>query len=85
MTMWLSGKIISPGFIKINHIQRGFPIKEVYGSRKKQVDILRKDLRKTTISPNVKNIFSEKYLWFKQSCFNGEYRKTSFGSFRRGL
>ena len=59
MTMWLSGKIISPGFIKINHIQRGFPIKEVYGSRKKQVDILRKDLRKTTISPNVKNIFSE--------------------------
>ncbi len=62
MTMWLSGNIEKPGFVKISHIQRGFPIKEVFFERKKQVDILRKDLRKTTKSPLVKNIFSEIFI-----------------------
>ena len=46
MTMWLSGNIERPGHVKISHIQRGFPIKEVFADRKEQVDILRKDLRK---------------------------------------
>ena len=27
MTMWLSGKKISPGKFKISHVQRGYPIK----------------------------------------------------------
>ena len=62
MTMWLSGKIVSPGNVKINHIQRGFPIKEVFKNKKKQVDLLRKDILKTVSSPIVKNIFSEMFI-----------------------
>lgn len=62
MTMWLSGKIESPGNVKISHIQRGFPIKEVFKNRKKQVDQLRKDILKTAPSPIVKNIFSEIFI-----------------------
>ena len=37
-------------------------IKEVFADRKEQVDLLRKDLRKTTKSPLVKNIFSEIFI-----------------------
>lgn len=62
MTMWLSGKIIKPGEVIISHIQRGFPIKEVFKEKKIYVDRLRQDLRKTTISPKIKNIFSEIFL-----------------------
>ena len=35
MTMWLSGIIEKPGTVKINHIQRGFPVKEVFNKFKK--------------------------------------------------
>ncbi len=38
MTMWLSGKIVRPGSIKISHIQRGFPIKEVFYNKKRYVE-----------------------------------------------
>lgn len=62
MTMWLSGNIEKPGFVKISHIQRGFPIKEAFSERKKQVNQLRKDLKKNTKSPSVKNIFSEIFI-----------------------
>ncbi len=62
MTMWLSGNIERPGHIKISHIQRGFPIKEVFKDKKKLVDILRDDLKKTTKSPLIKNIFSEIFI-----------------------
>ncbi len=62
MTMWLSGKIESLGNVRINHIQRGFPIKEVFKEKSNLVDALRKDLKKTTLSPNVKNIFSEIFI-----------------------
>jgi 2-dehydropantoate 2-reductase len=62
MTMWLSGKIEKPGKIRISHIQRGFPIKEVFNEKKQQVNQLRKDLKKTTRSPLVKNIFSEIFI-----------------------
>ena len=62
MTMWLSGKIKAPGNVIISHIQRGFPIKEVFKKRKKDVDRLRRDLKKTTLSPKVKNIFSEIFI-----------------------
>ncbi len=62
MTMWLSGKIVKPGFVKISHIQRGFPIKEVYSAKKKQVDKLRKDIRNNCRSPFVRNIFSEIFM-----------------------
>ena len=62
MTMWLSGKIAKPGNVIISHIQRGFPIKEVFQSKKKLVDQLRKDIKKTTLSPKVENIFSEIFI-----------------------
>ena len=62
MTMWLSGRIDSPGNVTISHVQRGFPIKEVFFEKKKQVDSLRDDLKKTTLSPKVKNIFSEIFI-----------------------
>ena len=60
--MWLSGKIEKPGYVKINHIQRGFPIKEVFIEKKHQVNQLRNDLKKVTKSPRVKNIFSEIFI-----------------------
>jgi ketopantoate reductase len=59
MTMWLSGQMLKPGIIKISHIQRGFPIKEVFYSKKDQVKNLREDISKATLSPKVKDIFSE--------------------------
>ena len=62
MTMWLSGKIEEPGVVKINHIQRGFPIKEVFSNKKNEVDELRKDILKSCISPKVKNIYSEIFI-----------------------
>lgn len=62
MTMWLSGKIVRPGSIKISHIQRGFPIKEVFYNKKRYVDVLRKDIQKVCRSPSVKDIFSEIFI-----------------------
>ncbi len=62
MTMWLSGKLKSPGNIIINHIQRGFPIKEVFYEKKNMVNRLRNDISKTCISPITKNIFSEIFI-----------------------
>ena len=35
MTMWLSGRIIKPGYAEIKHVQRGYPIKEIHLVRKK--------------------------------------------------
>lgn len=61
MTMWLSGKKISPGRFKISHIQRGYPIKEVFEKNKKKVDILRNDLRQKTMSPIIKDIYFESF------------------------
>ncbi len=62
MTMWLSGKLKKPGNTDIKHIQRGFPIKEVFHEKKKMVNELRKDISKTCVSPIPKNIFSEIFV-----------------------
>ena len=62
MTMWLSGIIEKPGTVKINHIQRGFPVKEVFNKFKKKTNILRNDIKKECKSPNVKNVFSEIFI-----------------------
>jgi len=62
MTMWLSGKIFAPGQVNISHIQRGFPIKEVFSINKVKVSLLRKDISKTCFTPKVKNIFSEIFI-----------------------
>jgi ketopantoate reductase len=62
MTMWLSGKVVKPGFVEIRHIQRGYPIKEFNIGQSKNVTYLRKVIKKKCISPRVKNIFSELYI-----------------------
>lgn len=59
MTMWLSGKIEKPGIVQINHIQRGFPLKEIFPEFRNKADLLRRAIKKKCISPNVKNIYSE--------------------------
>ncbi len=62
MTMWLSGKMIKPGYTEIKHVQRGYPIKEVHQSKKKMTNKLRTIIKKRCASPNVKNIYSEIYI-----------------------
>ena len=62
MTMWLSGHIVKPGFVKISHIQRGFPLKEIFHENKKNADTLRSLIISECPSPNVKNIFSEIFI-----------------------
>lgn len=62
MTMWLSGKILAPGYAEIKHVQRGYPIKEVHHSKKKKTTELRNIIKKRCLSPLVKNIYSETYI-----------------------
>jgi ketopantoate reductase len=61
MTMWLSGKKIKPGEFEISHIQRGYPIKEVFKKNKSIVNMLRLDLKKNTKSPLIKDIYFESF------------------------
>ena len=49
-------------FVKISHIQRGFPIKEVYSIKNTNVNNLRNDIQKVCRSPKVQNIFSEIFI-----------------------
>lgn len=62
MTMWLSAKIVKPGFVEVKHIQRGYPIKEFYKKQSKNTDFLRKIIKKKCKSPKVLNVFSELYI-----------------------
>ena len=62
MTMWLSAKVVKPGFVEVRHVQRGYPILEFNKNQKKSVIEIRKLLRTKCISPKVKNIFSELYI-----------------------
>jgi len=62
MTMWLSGTKKEPGYFVIKHVQRGFPIKEVFCDKKNQITCIRDDIKKNTKSPYVKNIFSEIFI-----------------------
>ena len=57
--MWLSAKRVRKGTFRLNHAQRGFPIKEVYKINKSRKDFLRNLIKKTIISPKVKNIYYE--------------------------
>jgi len=57
--MWLSGKIERPSLVKINHIQRGYPLKEVFKEFRDRANTLRRDISKHCKSPSVKNIYSE--------------------------
>lgn len=61
MTMWISG-IMKNNYVTIKHTQRGYPLKEIYKSNKKNADKLRQMIRKKSKSPSIKNIYSEVYL-----------------------
>ena len=62
MTMWLSSVIESPGNILIRHVQRGYPLKEVFSDMKYKADELRKSIQPHCLSPKVDNINSELYI-----------------------
>ena len=62
MTTWLSGLIEKPGVIKIKHVQRGYPMKEVHKKGFQSCNYLRKSIRKHCLSPNIKNLKSEMFI-----------------------
>ena len=62
MTMWISATIIKPGFVKINHTQRGYPLKEINKKMKYKADKLREMLNIKSFSPKVRNIKSEMFI-----------------------
>ena len=62
MTMWLSSVIESPGNVCVKHIQRGYPLKEVYPKMKESADKLRDIFKLTCKSPEVNDIRSEIYI-----------------------
>ena len=62
MTMWLSSVIESPGNIIVKHIQRGYPLKEVFPRMKDKADKLRASIQSSCLSPEVDNIKSELFI-----------------------
>jgi 2-dehydropantoate 2-reductase len=62
MTMWLSSVIESPGNVCVKHIQRGYPLKEVYPKMNGSADKLRDIFKSTCKSPEVEDIRSEIYI-----------------------
>ena len=62
MTMWLSSVIESPGKVIVKHVQRGYPLKEVFPSMREKANKLRESFRPHCLSPKVDNIKSELYI-----------------------
>ena len=62
MTLWLSAKITKPGYVRINHTQRGYPLKELNTKMKNHADLLRKMFKSKSKSPIVKNIRGEIFI-----------------------
>jgi len=62
MSAWVSAIIEKPGVVKVKHIQRGYPMKEISECGKNSCDFLRNKLRQFCISPIVKNIGAELYI-----------------------
>lgn len=62
MTMWLSSVIESPGHVCVEHIQRGYPLKELYPKMKDRAEELRSIFQITCMSPVVDNIRSEIFI-----------------------
>ena len=62
MTMWLSSVLQNPGEIVVRHVQRGYPLKEIFPEMKNRADRLRKSIEPSCISPKVDNIKSELYI-----------------------
>ena len=61
MTMWVSG-IMKDNIVTIKHTQRGYPIEAVYKDGLKASIQLRELIKKKSISPKIKNPYSEIYL-----------------------
>ena len=61
MTMWISG-IMEGNVVTIKHTQRGYPIEAVYEDGLIASTKLRKLIKKKSISPKIKNPYSEIYL-----------------------
>ena len=61
MTMWISG-IMEGNQVTIKHTQRGYPIKSVYSNAIIASERLRKLIKKKSISPTIKDAYSEIYL-----------------------
>ena len=81
MTMWLSAKVVRPGFIEVKHIQRGYPIKQFTTNQSKNTSSLRKVIRRKCMSPSTNNIFSELYIKSINSfAFNLIALKTEFNN-----
>ncbi|MEW6008463.1 MAG: 2-dehydropantoate 2-reductase N-terminal domain-containing protein [Candidatus Omnitrophota bacterium] len=62
MTMWLSSVIESPGHVCVKHVQRGYPLKELYPNMKERAEKLRSIFQITCMSPVVDNIRSEIFI-----------------------
>lgn len=62
LTMWLSSVIESPGLVCVKHVQRGYPLKEVYPKMKDPAEKLRSIFKSTCMSPVVDNIRSEIFM-----------------------
>lgn len=62
MSAWVSAKIEKPGVIKVKHIQRGYPLKEINKNNEKASIFLRNQIKKFCVSPKVKNINAEIYI-----------------------
>tara|TARA_B100000767_G_C19767431_1_gene538264 strand:+ start:2344 stop:3342 length:999 start_codon:yes stop_codon:yes gene_type:complete len=83
MTMWLSAIMKRPGLIKVNHIQRGYPLKEIDNKMKIKANILRSIINKKCTSPKVQNIYSEIYIKVINSfAFNLIALKTEFNNYQ---
>ena len=61
MTMWISG-IMEGNKVTIKHTQRGYPIKSVYSNGTIASERLRGLIKKKSISPKIKDAYSEIYL-----------------------
>jgi 2-dehydropantoate 2-reductase len=62
MTIWLSAVIESPGYVCVKHVQRGYPLKELYPNMKDRAEKLRSIFQTTCMSPVVDNIRSESFI-----------------------
>ena len=62
MSAWVSAIIEEPGVIKVRHVQRGYPLKEVNSFSKVSCNFLRSKIKKYCISPKIKNLKGELFI-----------------------
>ena len=62
MTMWVSAVVEKPGYIKLRHTQRGYPLKAIKRSMISKSENIKKSLEKYSKSPEIKDIFSEVFI-----------------------